>query len=189
MENKKEQILSDLCNKVSSCTRCPLSKTRTNTVFGKGGTDPVILFVGEAPGEQEDLKGFPFVGPAGNLLDLYLEYAGLEKKDYYITNILKCRPPRNRDPLPEEEEVCISYLREQVALLSPKILVCLGRVAAKRIIDPDFRITKERGKWFDRGGMRVIATYHPSALLRDPEKKKESLLDFKKILEEYNKLK
>ncbi len=189
MEKQTEQALSALCNEVSSCALCPLSKTRTNTVFGKGGTDPKILFVGEAPGEQEDLKGYPFVGPAGNLLDLYLDFIGLSKEDYYITNILKCRPPRNRDPLPEEEEACMAYLRSQVSLLSPKILVCLGRVAAKRIIDPDFRITKERGKWFDRGGMKVIATYHPSALLRDPEKKKESLSDFKKILEEFEKIK
>lgn len=189
MENQKKQVLADLQHKVSSCTLCPLSKTRTNTVFGKGGDSPKILFVGEAPGEQEDLKGFPFVGPAGNLLDLYLEFIGLEKEDYYITNIIKCRPPRNRDPLPEEEEACMGYLREQVLHLSPKILVCLGRVAAKRIIDPDFKITKERGKWFDRGGMKVIATYHPSALLRDPAKKKESLSDFKKILDEFEKIK
>lgn len=189
MENQNEQALSALCNEVSCCTLCSLSQGRTNTVFGRGGKNPVILFVGEAPGEQEDRKGSPFVGPAGNLLDLYLEFVGFDREDYYITNIIKCRPPRNRDPLPEEEEACMPYLRKQVSLLSPKILVCLGRVAAKRIIDPDFRITRERGKWFELGGMKVIATYHPSALLRDPIKKKESLLDFKKILEEYEKIK
>ena len=186
-QDNKEK-LSLLSQEVSECRLCPLSKTRNNTVFGRGGVTPKILFVGEAPGEQEDLKGKPFVGAAGNLLDLYLEFIGLDEEDYYIANIIKCRPPKNRDPLPEEEEVCMSYLRKQVSILSPKILVCLGRVSAKRIIDPDFKITKQRGIWYERGGMKVMATYHPSALLRDPEKKKDSLSDFKKILEEFNKI-
>ncbi len=186
---EKETCLSSLCDKIKNCTLCPLSKTRTNTVFGRGGASPKVLFIGEAPGENEDLKGLPFVGAAGNLLDLYLEFIGLEKEDFYIANILKCRPPKNRDPLPEEEEACMSYLRQQVNILSPKILVCLGRVSAKRIIDPEFKITKQRGQWFEMGGMKVMATYHPSALLRDPTKRKESLADFKQILKEVNKLK
>lgn len=186
-EHKEE--LDQIREKVSGCRLCSLCETRTNTVFGRGGSSPKILFVGEAPGEQEDRQGAPFVGAAGKLLDLYLDFIGLEEEDYYIANILKCRPPRNRDPLPEEEEACMPYLRRQVSVLSPGILVCLGRVAAKRIISPDFRITKQRGIWYDRGGIKVIATYHPSALLRDPAKKEESLSDFKKILEEVSKIK
>ncbi|MBQ3076027.1 MAG: uracil-DNA glycosylase [Clostridia bacterium] len=171
------------------CRKCALCDTRTQSVFGKGSLSPTVLFVGEAPGEQEDREGKPFVGPAGKLLDLYLEFIGLEEEDYYVANILKCRPPRNRDPLPEEEEACLPYLREQLKLLRPKILVCLGRIAAKRIISPDFRITKQRGIWYDLGGLRVMATYHPSALLRDPSKKEDALADFKKIANEIKTIK
>lgn len=174
---------------VLGCKNCSLCNTRTQSVFGKGSLSPVVLFVGEAPGEQEDREGKPFVGPAGKLLDLYLEFIGLAEEDYYIANILKCRPPRNRDPLPEEEEACLPYLRGQLKILQPKILVCLGRISAKRIISPDFRITKQRGIWYDLGGMRVMATYHPSALLRDPAKKEEALADFKKIAAEVQKFK
>lgn len=188
MEEKLEN-LKILEEKVSACKGCTLCSSRTQTVFGKGSLSPTVLFVGEAPGEQEDREGAPFVGPAGKLLDLYLEFIGLEKEDYYIANILKCRPPHNRDPLPEEEEACIPYLREQLKLLQPKILVCLGRISAKRIISPDFRITKQRGIWYDLGGLRVMATYHPSALLRDPAKKEEALADFKKIAAEIQKFK
>ncbi len=186
MINEKMQELEEA---VSTCKQCALCKTRTKTVFGRGGQNPTILFVGEAPGENEDLQGKPFVGAAGQLLDRYLEFIGLEEEDFYIANILKCRPPKNRNPLPEEEEACLAYLREQLSLLSPKILVCLGKVAAQRIISPDFAITKNHGVWYDRGGMKILATYHPSALLRDPRKKEEALLDFKKILAEFEKTK
>ncbi len=179
--------LNDLEKQVEGCRNCPLCESRTKTVFGRGsGRD--ILFVGEAPGENEDLEGAPFVGAAGKLLDLYLDFAGIEETDCYIANILKCRPPKNRNPLPEEEEACLPFLREQLRLISPKILVCLGRVAACRIISPDFRITKQRGIWYDLGGMRVMATFHPSALLRDPEKKELALRDFKEIRNEWKKL-
>lgn len=176
-------------NEVSSCKKCSLCNTRTNTVFGRGSQSPAILFVGEAPGESEDLEGKPFVGAAGQLLDRYLEFIGLEEEDFYIANVLKCRPPKNRNPLPEEEEACLPFLREQLSLLKPKILVCLGKVAAQRIIAPDFPITKNHGTWYDRAGMKIMATYHPSALLRDPRKKEDALLDFKKILAEFKKLK
>ena len=186
--NEKKETLESLSRKVSLCRGCSLCETRSHTVFGRGGENPKVLFVGEAPGEQEDLSGLPFVGAAGKLLDLYLEYAGLEEEDYYIANILKCRPPKNRDPLPEEEDACIPYLQRQVALLSPKILVCLGRVAAKRILSPDFRITRQRGIWYEKAGVKIMATYHPSALLRDPGKKEEALLDFKEIRKELDKL-
>lgn len=190
MDQNKTESARLLEQKVSLCKNCSLCESRTQSVFGKGSLSPTVLFVGEAPGEQEDREGKPFVGPAGKLLDLYLEFIGLDPEDYYIANILKCRPPRNRDPLPEEEEACLPYLREQLKLLQPKILVCLGRIAAKRIISPDFRITKQRGIWYDLGGLRVMATYHPSALLRDPAKKEEALSDFKKIaveMQKYNK--
>lgn len=184
MDQTKLEKMQRLEEAVLNCRNCSLCASRTQGVFGKGSLSPTVLFVGEAPGEQEDLLGAPFVGPAGQLLDLYLEFCGLEPEDYYIANILKCRPPRNRDPLPEEEESCLPYLREQLKILQPKILVCLGRIAACRIISPDFRITKQRGIWYDLGGMRVMATYHPSALLRDPAKKEEALEDFKKIAKE-----
>lgn len=189
MDRSKKEALELLEKRVSECRGCTLCTTRKNSVFGKGSSSPTVLFVGEAPGEQEDLAGKPFVGPAGKLLDLYLEFAGLEAEDYYVANVLKCRPPRNRDPLPEEEEACLPHLREQLKILQPKILVCLGRIAAKRVISPEFRITKQRGIWYDLGGLRVMATYHPSALLRDPAKKTEALTDFKRIAEEASRFK
>ena len=134
------------------------------------------------------MTGTPFVGKAGQLLDKFLFAVDIPREDVYIANILKCRPPKNRDPLPEEEDACIPYLQRQVALLSPKILVCLGRVAAKRILSPDFRITRQRGIWYEKAGVKIMATYHPSALLRDPGKKEEALLDFKEIRKELDKL-
>ncbi len=186
MTSEEKKIRLDaLENQVRTCEGCSLCKTRTQTVFGRGCAGGRILFVGEAPGENEDLEGYPFVGAAGKLLDQYIEFCGLEKDDYYIANILKCRPPRNRDPLPEEEDACMDFLRQQVQILAPEILVCLGRIAAQRIISPDFRITREHGKWFHRGNMKIIATFHPSALLRDPAKKEEALTDFKIIAKEF----
>ncbi|GHV12580.1 uracil-DNA glycosylase [Clostridia bacterium] len=164
-----------------SCTACPLCKTRKNIVFGRGNETASVMFIGEAPGESEDLTGLPFVGRAGKLLDVMLSYVDITPDDIYIANILKCRPPRNRDPLPEEEEACIGFLRMQTALLRPKIIVCLGRIAAKRIIGEDFKITRDRGKWYERNGVRVTAVYHPAALLRDPSKKGDTLIDLKAI--------
>ena len=168
-----------------ACQACPLHETRTNVVFGVGSRQAEILFIGEGPGEQEDLSGEPFVGPAGRLLNEYLNAVGISREEVYIANILKCRPPRNRDPKPEEEEACLPWLRRQTALLRPRIIVCLGRIAAKRIMDPDFRITREHGVWFEKGAYRMIATYHPSALLRDPSKREEAYEDFIKIAEAY----
>lgn len=182
------QAWPDLESACRSCTACALSKTRHNVVFGKGSQTAKILFVGEAPGETEDLEGKPFVGLSGRLLDHYLDYAGLTENDYYITNILKCRPPKNRDPLPEEENACMGYLKKQLELLTPKIIVCVGRIAAQRIIAPDFSITKRHGEWIEIGAYRIIAVFHPSALLRDPSKKEAMLLDFKKIYKEFQKL-
>lgn len=162
-----------------SCEKCELCKTRTNVVFGVGNENADIMFVGEGPGEQEDLKGEPFVGKSGQLLDKYLEVIDLDRrKNIYIANIVKCRPPSNRDPKPEEQEMCIPYLRRQVKLISPKIIVCLGRIAAQKIISPDFRITQQHGQIIKKGGLAFMATFHPSALLRNPANKPLALEDF-----------
>ena len=161
-----------------SCTGCGLCETRHHVVFGVGKRDTDVLFVGEGPGEQEDLQGEPFVGPAGKLLDDMLSILDLDRNsNCYIANIVKCRPPRNRDPLETEQEACIGYLRNQVALIKPKIIVCLGRIAAKKLIDPDFRITRQHGQWFRRGDFWMMATFHPSALLRDVSKRPEAFDD------------
>ena len=147
------------------------------------------MFVGEAPGEQEDLSGTPFVGRAGQLLDKFLYAVDISREDVYIANILKCRPPKNRDPQPAEEDACIDYLREQVRLIKPKVIVCLGRIAAMRLIKPDFKITKEHGEWFEKGNFLMTAVYHPALLLRDPRKKEEMLADMKKIKEKIDSMK
>ena len=161
-----------------SCTRCGLCETRHNVVFGIGNEQADVMFVGEGPGEQEDLKGEPFVGPAGKLLDDMLSIVDLYRQENcYIANIVKCRPPRNRDPLETEQDACIDYLRNQVALVRPKIIVCLGRIAAKRLIDPDYRITRQHGQWVHKNGVWMTAIYHPSALLRDVGKRPETFDD------------
>ncbi|MCI1951660.1 MAG: uracil-DNA glycosylase [Clostridiales bacterium] len=172
------------------CQKCDLCKGRTNLVFGVGNPQSKVLFVGEGPGEQEDLKGEPFVGRSGQLLDKYLDAVGLDRhKNIYIANIVKCRPPKNRDPLPEEQDACISWLRNQTALMRPKILVCLGRIAAQKIINPNLRITKEHGQWTQKGEMWMTATLHPAALLRDPRKKPDAFEDFLSIRKKMEELK
>lgn len=177
-----DQKWEDLQDRCTGCRECSLCETRTNVVFGKGARDAKILFVGEAPGESEDKEGLPFVGRSGKLLDKFLNAVDFSfDKNIYIANILKCRPPKNRDPNADEQEMCIKYLREQTRLLDPKIIVCLGRIAAAKIIKPDFKITSEHGKWFVRNGVYMTAIYHPSALLRDPSKKADTLLDFKAL--------
>ena len=175
------QSLEQLKSACASCQRCALGATRTNLVFGVGNPKADLMFVGEAPGEQEDLSGVPFVGRAGQLLDKFLAAVDIAREDVYIANILKCRPPKNRDPLPEEEDACIEYLREQVRIIQPKVIVCLGRIAAMRLIKPDFKITQEHGVWFEKGSFAMTAVYHPAALLRDPRKKEDMLEDMKRI--------
>jgi len=168
----------------SCCTRCGLCETRNNVVFGIGREDADVMFVGEGPGEQEDLKGEPFVGPAGKLLDDMLSIIDLDRHtNCYIANIVKCRPPKNRDPLETEQDACIGYLRNQVALVKPKIIVCLGRIAAKRLIDQDYRISRQHGQWVQRNGIWMTAIYHPSALLRDVSKRPETFDDLISIRE------
>lgn len=173
--------LQEIYDRCRVCRDCPLHETRTNCVFGAGNTGARLMFVGEAPGEQEDLTGIPFVGRAGQLLDKFLFAVDIPREDVYIANILKCRPPKNRDPLPAEEDACIGFLREQVRQIHPKLIVCLGRISAMRLIRPDYKITKEHGIWVERGGFLMTAVYHPAALLRDSRKNEEMLLDMKSI--------
>lgn len=172
--------LEKLCNE---CQQCGLCRNRTNVVFGVGNKAADVMFIGEGPGEQEDLKGEPFVGPAGRLLDDMMAIIDLNRKNAYIANVVKCRPPGNRDPEDNEQDACIGYLRNQVSLIKPKIIVCLGRVAAKRIINSQFRITREHGVWVQKGDVWMTAIYHPSALLRDPSKRPETFVDILSIRE------
>lgn len=161
-----------------NCRECSLWETRTNVVFGVGNQNAEVLFIGEGPGANEDAQGVPFVGRAGHLLDDMLEIIGLKRDDVYIANIVKCRPPQNRDPLPAESEACMPWLREQFRLLHPKIVVCLGRVAAQRMIRQDFSVTREHGQIIEKGGILFMGTFHPAALLRQPQNKPEAFADF-----------
>lgn len=181
--------LNEIEEKCLSCQKCPLGKTRTNLVFGMGNAKAKIMFVGEGPGEQEDLQGLPFVGKSGQLLDKYLEVMELDReKNIYIANMVKCRPPHNRDPKPEETEMCLTWLREQVRLIRPKIIVCLGRIAAQRLISPDFRVTRQHGEFFEKNGTLMMGTFHPSALLRNESQKPAALEDFQRLREKAREL-
>lgn len=171
------------------CQKCKLCETRHNVVLGVGNPKSEVLFIGEGPGENEDLQGEPFVGRAGKLLDKMLEAIDLNRnKNIYIANIVKCRPPQNRDPLIEEQEACIDWLRNQVLLIRPKIIVCLGRIAAMKIIKPDIKITKEHGTFFKKGNILMMPTLHPAALLRNPRQKPEAFSDFIKLREKINEI-
>lgn len=164
-----------------TCQKCSLCETRTNVVFGRGSRNAEVLFIGEGPGEQEDLSGEPFVGRAGKLLDDMLSIIDLNRSNIFIANIVKCRPPKNRDPLNAEQDACIGHLRNQVALLRPKIIVCLGRIAAQKIIGGDFKISRDHGQWYERSGVQIMALYHPAALLRDPRRRPETFVDLKTL--------
>lgn len=162
-----------------ACRRCGLCETRHSVVFGQGSAHAEVMLVGEGPGANEDEQGLPFVGKSGQLLDHYLEAIDLSRdKNVYIANIVKCRPPQNRDPLPEESAACMPWLRQQFQLIRPKIVVCLGRVAAQRMLDPTFSISRDHGKFFDKQGTLFMATYHPAALLRYPDNKPAVFGDF-----------
>ncbi len=184
MSDTWERLYEECC----ACTACELSNTRTNCVFGTGNRNADILFIGEAPGDNEDKTGTPFVGRAGQLLDKYFYAVDIPREDVYIANILKCRPPKNRDPLPAEEDACIDFLRRQVRLIDPKIIVCLGRISAMRLIRPDYNITKEHGQWVQKGNILITAVYHPALLLRDPRKKEDMLTDMKRIKEKLDEI-
>lgn len=179
-------VLENTC---SDCTRCGLCETRNHVVFGVGNRQADIMFIGEGPGEQEDLQGIPFVGAAGQLLDDMLSIIDIDRTNCYIANIVKCRPPRNRDPLETEQKACIGYLQRQIELIQPKIIVCLGRIAANALIREDFRITKEHGTWIQKDGLWMTAIYHPSALLRDVTKRPETFDDLLSIRAKLRELK
>ena len=178
---EKKKRLDALYGECAKCRACPLWESRTKTVFGTGNPDARLMFVGEAPGEQEDLSGIPFVGAAGQLFDRYLYAVDIPRESVYIANILKCRPPHNRDPLPEEEDACMEFLRWQVRIIRPEIIVCLGRIAALKMIDPAYKISSMHGQWVEKGSFHMTAVYHPAALLRDPRKKEAMLEDMKSI--------
>ena len=168
-----------LKNECMGCQKCELGKTRTKLVFGVGNENAKVLFIGEGPGANEDLQGEPFVGRGGQLLDKFLAAVDLDrKKNIYIANMVKCRPPQNRDPLPAEQDMCIEWLREQTRLLKPKIIVCLGRISATRLISPDFKVTKQHGQFIEKNGTLMMGTFHPAALLRNPTQKPQALEDF-----------
>mgnify|MGYP005767181163 FL=1 len=179
MERLNWAALEQAC---MSCQKCALADTRTHVVFGVGPRNAEVMMIGEGPGENEDLQGEPFVGRGGKLLDDMLELIDLDrKKNVYIANIVKCRPPQNRDPLNTEQDACIDYLRNQVALIRPKIIVCLGRIAAMRLIKEDFKISREHGQWFEKAGVHMTALFHPAAILRDPRRRPETFEDLKKV--------
>lgn len=172
-----------------ACEKCDLAKTRTNVVFGVGNQNAKVLFIGEGPGENEDLQGEPFVGRGGKLLDKMLAAVDLDRqKNIYIANIVKCRPPHNRDPQPEEQEACLDWLRNQTLLIKPQIIVCLGRIAAMKIIKSDMKITKEHGMFFEKNGVLMMATLHPAALLRNPAQKPAAFEDFLRLREKMEEL-
>ena len=173
--------LKALERECSACMACPLGATRHKLVFGTGRAPCELMFIGEGPGEQEDLQGEPFVGAAGKLLDDMLEMIYLDRSSVYIANTVKCRPPFNRDPMDEEMAACRHWLDAQLAAVRPKFIICLGRIAAAQMIRSDFRITREHGKWYERDGVRYMALYHPSALLRDQSKRPETFADLREL--------
>lgn len=181
--------LEELCTQCGECKKCGLCEKRTNMVFGVGNSHAHVMFIGEGPGEQEDLQGEPFVGRAGKLLDLMLDAVGLDRrKNIYIANIVKCRPPQNRDPLPEEQDACIDWLRQQVRIIRPKIIVCLGRISGMKLIDPNLKITKGHGVFTQKNGVWMMATLHPAALLRNPAQKPDAFSDYLKLREKINEV-
>ena len=186
MSIEKWEALEARC---MGCTGCDLAATRTKVVFGVGNREAEVLFVGEGPGQNEDLQGEPFVGRGGQLLDQMLSAVGLSREhNIYIANMVKCRPPENRDPAPAEQEACIGFLREQTALLRPKIIVCLGRIAACRLIDPDFKVTRQHGEFFEKNGILFMGTFHPAALLRNPRQKPDGFADFVALREKIQEI-
>lgn len=178
----------ELYAELDGCTKCPLAAGRTHIAVGEGNPHADVMFVGEGPGREEDIQGRPFVGPAGRLLDKMLAAVDFRREDVYIANIVKCRPPGNRNPEEVEAMACLPFLRAQVALIRPKIIVCLGKVAATYIYDSEIRITRDRGKWIERKGVWILPTYHPAALLRDESKKREAWEDFKSLKNKWNEL-
>ena len=184
--NSELQLLKQ---EILSCTKCTLSKTRNHVIYGEGNENAPILIIGEAPGRDEDLQGRPFVGKSGQLLDKILEACGFNRNEHvFISNIVKCRPPDNRVPTPQEAAVCMPYLLKQIELINPKILILLGATALKYMAGPEHRITRERGNWLNVQGRLAMPVYHPAALLRDPSLKRPTWEDFKTIVHKYREL-
>ena len=180
--------VEDVAAHISTCRNCPLCQTRTNTVPGEGNADaPDIMLVGEGPGEEEDAQGRPFVGKAGQLLTKMIEAMGYKREEVYITNVVKCRPPNNRTPLPEEMDACLPYLRQQVGLVKPRVIVGLGATAIKGLLGKTAGITRLRGTWQEYAGIQLMPTFHPSYLLRDPSKKKDVWQDLQLVLKALGK--
>ena len=178
----------ELEESIIKCTKCKLCENRTNIVFGEGKKDTKIMFIGEGPGADEDKDGIPFVGKAGKLMDQALIGLGIKREELYITNIVKCRPPSNRNPEQDELEACLNYLRNQVILIKPQIIVLLGSIALKNILGNEYSITSSRGKWIERKGIYYMPTWHPAALLRDENKKIEFWRDLKEVKDKINKI-
>jgi uracil-DNA glycosylase family 4 len=184
-----EKEFLELSKQVSLCTQCGLHKERMNAVFGMGNPFAEIMIIGEGPGQEEDKQGLPFVGKSGQLLDKILAACGFNRDEHvYIANIVKCRPPDNRDPLPEERNACLPWLFKQISRIQPKIIILLGSTAVKGLIDPNAKITQLRGKWMEWEGFLVMPTFHPSALLRNPDLKKDAWEDFKLLVAKYREL-
>ena len=177
-----------LYEKLESCTDCGLCKGRTNVVIGVGNPQSKIMLIGEGPGRDEDIQGYPFVGAAGQLLDKMLAAISLDRTKVYIANIVKCRPPQNRTPLEDEATACLPYLRAQVALIQPQIIVCLGKTAAMYVIDREIRITRDRGIWRMKKGIWMLPTFHPAALLRDESKKRDAWHDMQSLRDKIKEL-
>ena len=184
-----QMSLDELRAQCLNCKKCGLCETRTNVVFGMGNPDSRVLFIGEGPGENEDLQGKPFVGRGGMLLDKMLEVVDLSReKNIYIANMVKCRPPKNRDPEESEVAACRDWLNRQIEIIDPKIIVCLGRVSAIRFIDPNFKVTKEHGQFIEKDGRLVMGTFHPAAILRNPNQKPAAMEDFFALQEKIKEL-
>ena len=181
--------LDSIRAEIGDCQRCKLAPKRTNIVFGSGNPSAELVFVGEAPGFDEDQQGLPFVGRAGQLLTKIIESINLKREDVYICNVLKCRPPENRNPEPDEVAACNPFMKKQLAAIRPKIVCCLGTFAAQTVLKTVAPISKLRGKFYDMDGMRIIATFHPAYLLRSPDKKREVWEDMKQIRAELFRLK
>lgn len=186
---QKSKSLNELDSKINTCQKCSLGKTRTKFVFGVGNPNADVMIIGEAPGADEDAKGEPFVGRAGKLLNDILKAINFEREDVFIANILKCRPPNNRNPLPEEMTTCIPYLKKQIDLVQPKLILCLGLVAAGGLLQLKLSLTKMRGNVYEFNGVKTMVTYHPAALLRNPNWKKGCWEDVQKFRKLYDELK
>ena len=181
--------LDELEIKCKNCTKCDSCEGRTNLVFGVGKKDADIMLIGEGPGENEDLQGQPFVGRSGQLLDKFLASVDLSRdKNVYIANMVKCRPPKNRDPKPEEQDMCINWLREQFKIIKPKIIVCVGRISAQKLIDKNFKVTQQHGEFIDKNGTLFMGTYHPAAILRNPNNKEAAFGDWLALRDKINEL-